>query len=151
MTSHESRNESNEDRAMVNGVDTFLAKTQAGRLMSDEELADEVRRGADHIVERWIASLKWSPQATEHDKALVGGNLRSFWHWLHVNSRGRVAASVSEKAEPTDVWEVANKTTSCLFATEEAADQYIASFPTSVGGGMQKYQRHIIKALRRTP
>lgn len=87
-----------EAAASFDKVDSFLQHAEALGLMSDQDLADEVKRGALPVVEEYAAGLKWSDAATEHEKALVVGNLRSFWMWLHVNSRGRIMADLAPSA-----------------------------------------------------
>jgi hypothetical protein len=87
----------NSERGDKNVTD-FLLQAEKGGLMSDQDLADEVKRGGARIVEGYLSTLPWSEHATEDEKALVAGNLRTFWMWLHVNSRGRIASALSAVA-----------------------------------------------------
>ncbi len=50
---------------------------------------------------------------------------------------------------PSEVWEVASKTTSVLFATEADADAWIGAHPGSVSGGMFKTCRSITRLAGR--
>ena len=46
--------------------------------------AEQTQREMDRMrpVEEYIAHLPWTSDASDHDMALVNGNLRAFWHTI---------------------------------------------------------------------
>ena len=60
------------------------------------------------------------------------------------------AAALSETA-PQVVWEVSNKTSSVLFATQEQAKAYVSQFGAATGGGMFITNRDVLGAPSAQP
>ena len=69
----------------------------------------------------------------------TGTSSRSLWD----RTERRKAVCVSAAPQ---VWEVSNRTSSVLFATQELAKQYVASFGAATGGGMFVTNREVIGA-----
>lgn len=73
---------------------------------------------------------------------------REWYKLIEELTTGKTTAPVAEQV-PTEVWEVWNRTTSTLFATENDADEYMRLFPASIG--LTKGVRNLFRIQRELP
>lgn len=98
----------------------------------------ELEIAESEAVEKYIRELKWSDSATEHEKTLVGGNIRAF------------AASLRERRRlEREVIEAVRDLEDCPYSVDQASvpKSGIESAPDQVVGTLSilytKYQRLI--------
>lgn len=59
-----------------NFMGLLLSREQCVSLLADLERYEKALEPEE--IEEFIQSLRWSPQASDHEKSLVAGNIRNF-------------------------------------------------------------------------
>jgi hypothetical protein len=72
------------------------------------------------MVEDYIRGLQWSAEATDHEKALVAGNIRGFYE--HMQKATTPARVVSDESEPASVVEALTIFTRCAYPCDKSID-----------------------------
>jgi hypothetical protein len=111
-----------------------MAESSRSRLREYQLGADGVERLRGELKE---AVVKLWPAGREQDERYMAVNTLC-------NLALRLLHSETGKREHHSVWAVQNKTSVILFSTEQAAKDFVATFPASVSGGMEITQMGVV-------
>jgi hypothetical protein len=90
------------------------------------------------FLEKKVLNSAANAAIAEHDDKQAA--LNSFLARHHAE----LFTSETGKREHHSVWAVQNKTSVILFSTEQAAKDFVATFPASVSGGMEITQMGVV-------